>query len=142
MSLKPEDQKWLDDLPGNFKRDLYKGIAKAMLFTEAASKSSFGKLGNLKVDTGLLRRSIKSESSENTGRLSSNVIYAAIHELGGIIRPKNAAALRFKVGGAWRSAKKVIMPARPFLRPAFEENMDEISEIILGTILKGMKDEQ
>ena len=40
--------------------------------------------------------------------------YAAIHQFGGEIRPKNAAALRFQSGGRWWTVQKVTMPARPF----------------------------
>ena len=140
-TIAPEDLKWFKDLPGNFKKNMYIGVKEAILFAEAESKKSFGKPGNLKVDTGLLRRSIKGKSKNATGSLSTDVIYGPIHELGGVILPKKASALRFKVGGSWRSSKKVIMPRRPFLLPAFEDNMDEIAEIILKPIIRGMKDE-
>jgi len=142
ISIEPNDLKWLQDLPGNFKKDMYTGIRKAMLFAESEAKQSFGKAGNLNVRTGNLRRSIKGTSKKEKGRLVSTTVYSAIHELGGVIRPKRAKRLKFKVGGSWKSAAKVIMPARPFLRPAFENNMDEISEIILDSILKGMKEDE
>jgi phage gpG-like protein len=41
--------------------------------------------------------------------------YAAIHQFGGVIVPKNAKALRFKLpSGQWVTVKKVVIPPRPF----------------------------
>ena len=47
----------------------------------------------------------------NTVVVGTNKEYAAIHQFGGVIRPKAAKALN--VGG--RAVKKVTIPARPFL---------------------------
>jgi phage gpG-like protein len=47
--------------------------------------------------------------------ISNPMIYAAIHQLGGEIRPKNAKALKFFSGGRWWTVKKVTMPARPYM---------------------------
>jgi phage virion morphogenesis protein len=47
----------------------------------------------------------------HTAIIGTNVAYSAIHQFGGVIRPKTANALN--VGG--RLVKKVTIPARPFL---------------------------
>lgn len=47
--------------------------------------------------------------------IGTNVIYAAIHQFGGEIVPKNAKVLFFKIGGDEVVAQRVLMPARPFL---------------------------
>ena len=47
--------------------------------------------------------------------VSTDRIYAAIHQFGGVIRPKTARALRFQSGGQWWTVKSVTMPARPML---------------------------
>jgi phage gpG-like protein len=138
VSIDPNSMDWLDTLPGSVKKGLYDGVAEAMQLVEAESKSSFGKPGNLNVRTGNLRRSIKSESNDNTGKLSSTTEYTAIHELGGVIKPKVSSYLRFKIGGKWKTVKEVIMPARPFLLPAFEDNMDDISNLIINKIFGEM----
>jgi len=50
---------------------------------------------------------------------SQDVVYALIHELGGTIVPKKAAALAIpQPDGSVRFAKSVTIPARPYLRPA------------------------
>lgn len=48
------------------------------------------------------------------------LVYARIHELGGIIVAKNVQYLRFKTDdGRWHFKKQVVIPARPYMRPAF-----------------------
>lgn len=50
---------------------------------------------------------------------SRDVRYARIHELGGVIVPVRAKALKFKLpDGSFRVVESVRIPARPFLRPA------------------------
>ncbi|SDR07639.1 phage virion morphogenesis protein [Pseudovibrio sp. Tun.PSC04-5.I4] len=45
----------------------------------------------------------------------SPVVYAAIHQFGGTIKPKNGKALFFMMGGATVAASQVSIPARPYL---------------------------
>lgn len=68
---------------------------------------------------------------------TSGVIYAAIHEFGGVIEPKRAKYLSW-IGptGERVFAKRVRMPARPYLRPAFDENKEEIKGVIAAGIKK------
>lgn len=132
----PESQAWIDSLPDNVKQGLYAGIADAMSFVETKAKESFGKSGNLNVRTGNLRRSIVASSKGLEGSLESNTEYSAIHEFGGTIKPRKSKYLKFVIGGQWKSVKQVIMPARPFLMPAFEDNMDDISNIIINKIFE------
>ncbi len=49
---------------------------------------------------------------------SRDARYALIHELGGVIVPKRAKALVFEIGGQVVRVMKVVIPARPYLRPA------------------------
>lgn len=51
---------------------------------------------------------------------------AKIHEYGGIITPKRARFLQFKVGGEWKKVRRVTMPARPFLRTALLDNAERV----------------
>jgi phage virion morphogenesis protein len=77
--------------------------------------------GSILADTGRLRDSIVSAHTGDSATIGSNVVYAAIHQLGGttrahVIKPKNKKALAF--GG--RVVKSVNhpgskIPARPFL---------------------------
>lgn len=50
---------------------------------------------------------------------STDVRYALIHELGGVIVPVRAKALKIpQPDGSFRFVKSVKIPARPYLRPA------------------------
>jgi len=126
----------------NFKKSwrdgLVEGMRMAMFHAERKSKERMGTPGNLRVRTGNLRRSINSsvavEGRSVVGILGSYVIYARIHELGGVIRAKNGY-LKFKTDHGWRSAKQVVIPARPFLRPAITENLSRMSDIIAKSIM-------
>ena len=72
--------------------------------------------GTTLVDDGRLRDSITSRVQGREVQIGTNAIYAAIHQFGGVIRPKNARALRFRLAnGQLVIAQKVTIPARPFL---------------------------
>jgi len=91
------------------------------------------------IDTGNLRASVSAEP-EGTGAVTigpRNVIYAAIHEFGGVIRAVKAKALRFRTeDGAWHTVKAVTIPARPYARPALDEHMPEVEDAIAAAINK------
>lgn len=70
-------------------------------------------------DRGFLKQSIKAEPRAN--RVTIGVVgpaqkYAGVQHHGATIRPKNKKFLRFPVGGGrFVFAKKVVIPARPFV---------------------------
>ncbi len=76
--------------------------------------------------TGILEGSIKiAEFARDEGAGvagtwgSTDVRYALIHELGGVIVPVRAKALSIpQADGSVRFVKSVTIPARPYLRPA------------------------
>ena len=61
--------------------------------------------------------------------VGTNKIYGAIHQFGGIIQPRTADALVFRLGGRIIFAKKVTIPSRPWLGVS-ATNQNEIMEII------------
>lgn len=67
-----------------------------------------------------------------------SVIYAAIHEFGGVIKAKVAPYLVFQIDGKWIRTKSVIIPARPYLRPAVDEHLGDIKEAIEATLARSM----
>lgn len=78
---------------------------------------------------GHLRNSFTTSSSAKHAEVGTNDIRAAIHQHGGIIRPKNKDALYFNIGGHLIRVKKVVMPARPMVGLS-DENREEIPLII------------
>lgn len=66
-------------------------------------------------ESGRLRDSINSRAGPQEVRVGTNVIYAAPHQFGAVIKPKTASHLWFRIGGALIKAASVTLPARPFL---------------------------
>ena len=62
-------------------------------------------------------------------RVGTNVVYAAIHNYGGTIKPKKAKYLKFMVGGQWASKKEVTIPQRQFLGIG-DRQVDKINGVV------------
>lgn len=64
---------------------------------------------------------------------STDVRYALIHELGGVIVPVRAQALKIPMpDGSFRFVKSVTIPARPYLRPAADALYPQLAGNIRG----------
>ena len=119
-------KEYVEQMPNKLKESLIKGIEEAMLKAEEHAKKGFGSgkgapnspPGPLIARTGHLRRGIESGVNEGDyiGYLKNKVKYGEYHELG--------------TKG---------MPARPFLRPAIINNIDELNRIIKDNIIRGLK---
>ena len=101
---------------------------------------------SLKVRSGSLRSSIRADidAARLEGTVGTNIVYAKIHEYGGTtkphrIEPRNAKALRFATAMSIKTKKATRyafvqfvnhpgsrIPARPWLRPAYEGELDAI----------------
>jgi len=89
--------------------------------------------------TSTLMRSVDQELTEVSrdravDEIGTNLPYAAIHEFGGTIVPVNAQFLRFEIDGVVIFTKSVEIPARPYLRPAFDENIDAAMAEVVATL--------
>ncbi|WP_419832134.1 phage virion morphogenesis protein [Endozoicomonas atrinae] len=72
--------------------------------------------GQILSDTGRLRNSLSYKTGNDEVEVGTNVKYAAVHNFGATIRPKKAKMLAFPgKNGKTIFAKKVVIPARPFL---------------------------
>ena len=71
--------------------------------------------GQTLTDKAILRRSFTVRAYPDRAEIGTNVKYAAIHQLGGVISAKNRPYLRFKIGDRFVSKKSVTIPARPFM---------------------------
>lgn len=76
------------------------------------TKKGRGKLRGQSLD---LSRIIWQLAGEQSVEIGSSAIYARIHNEGGIIKPKNASALVFSMGGQTFKVKSVTIPKRQFL---------------------------
>lgn len=90
--------------------------------------------------TGNLLNSISTtlESSGNDSAKVSvgpTVIYGRIHELGGVIKPITAKMLHWvDEAGNHHQANAVTIPARPYLRPAVDENEGKIWDAVAANL--------
>jgi len=95
----------------DFEKELNKRISDFAFATHGIIVS------NTPVDTGRLRSSIVvQQDDEDNWVIGTNVEYAEQQEIGmapTVIRPKNAKALRFEIGGKVIFAKKVNHPGFP-----------------------------
>lgn len=68
------------------------------------------------IESRSLQRSIRIVATSSTSvEVGSDRVYAAIHQTGGTIVPKNGKALKFQYApGKWVTVKKVVIPARPY----------------------------
>jgi len=90
--------------------------------------------------TGNLRRSIASKISGQIAVIGTDVIYARIQELGGVILPKTKKYLRFmSKGRGWVTTKRVIIKpfaGKGYLTPALKENAGKILKIFADNVHK------
>lgn len=76
--------------------------------------------------TGALEASIGARPiGPATAVTETDLHYAWVHELGAVIRPVRAQALRFEVAGQVVFARKVVIPARPYFVPTFDQDTDK-----------------
>lgn len=79
---------------------------------------------------GHLGDSLTHVSSSKLAEWGTNRIYGRIHQLGGVIKPKNASNLRFRLAsGAFVSTKEVIMPQREFLGLSRNDELDMLDAL-------------
>lgn len=144
LNLKKGSIERLKRAPGDFRAVLIPAMWKCMYEAERTAKTehlSGPRPKVLNIRSGRLRASIKPKVRKSgdtvRGEIGTNVIYARIHEMGGVITPKKTKALKFNIPGVgWRTAKKVTIPARPFLRPAMTENLNRFRDIFAKSIVE------
>jgi phage gpG-like protein len=110
------------------------------LMVEAYAKINITNLNLIK--TGNLRASIHPSSPDvdpvrarGSISIGTNVVYAAIHEYGGFIRPIHAKMLIWTgKDGKTHAAHVVHMPAKPYLRPAVSEHITDLELTAAKTV--------
>lgn len=124
IQIDKDDMRWLDTSPKFIQEGIDRATPKIALFAEGKAKQDFTKSrsssGGLHVRTGHLRRSITGKARGNIASIGSDVVYSAIHELGGSIARGNSV---------------ITIPKRPYLEPAFTENEDKIEDILLKELI-------
>lgn len=84
---------------------------------------------------------VSSSDTSAEAAIGSGLVYALIHELGGLIKPVKAAMLHFfTYDGQEVFTKLVHMPPRPYLRPALDNSEDAISEAMGAVLEKNIRE--
>ena len=94
--------------------------------------------------TGRLWKSIQPEVAERLGRVigivGTDVKYAAIHEFGGIIRPRSESGrLAFRIGDDFVMTSQVEMPRRPFMSRAATERTPQIKRLLAKYVMQEVR---
>jgi phage virion morphogenesis protein len=71
--------------------------------------------GRILTASGMLHQSLHYVVSGRQVQVGSNLVYAAVHQFGATIKPKNAKALVFHLASGLVHAHSVSVPARPYL---------------------------
>ena len=128
-------------LEDNF--DAVRNAVTGAILMEAAKAGGNVVEGHAKINAGSGRPGLRIQSGHLVGSINvsegiisklrawadigTNVIYARIHELGGIIK------------GAFGNPDTIVhMPARPYLRPAMDENEDDIVKAVETEIWRNL----
>ncbi len=87
---------------------------------------------------GGLQGSITFDVAGRELAVGSNKIYAAVHQFGAVIKPRNGPHLVFRLAGALVKARQVTIPARPYLGigDADEETVLEVAEAFLARAMR------
>lgn len=85
--------------------------------------------GQTLTDKADLKNSITRRVTGKQVEIGTSKVYAAIHQLGGVIRARNAKSLFFTIGGRKVSVKSVTMPARPYLGISAADERELLAEV-------------
>ena len=122
---------------------IFEAVVDSCVLVERQAKTKHLAGQTLKAHTHRLQQSVKTmiRPTANTvsGRVGSPVVYAAIQEFGGIIKPKKAKYLVFNIGGRWIRAKQVKIPKSEWLLKSTQDVQGQIEtlfgrkvEIVIG----------
>lgn len=124
-----EEEQLLDEIGGLGERQTRRRIESEKTPPDGAPWAPNRDRTSLLIRSGNLRDSIAFEVGASSVRWGSSWEFAHIHQNGATIVPKSARALVFMSGGAQRFAKKVTIPARPFVGVS-AANMAEIDHLV------------
>lgn len=91
------------------------------------------------VDSGDLRNSIKVTVGLFEVEVSTDIVYAAIHEYGGVVTARSGPLLKFSIGGEFVQVPSVYIPARPYFRPGIEKGKPKLISVISELIAKSIE---
>lgn len=92
------------------------------------------------VKSGDLRGKLLIEANEQVAKVGSNLVYAAIHQFGGVIKAKKGKVLKFMTGGTTFFRPRVTIKANPYL--GISENDEQaLIETVNVYVEESLKDD-
>lgn len=84
------------------------------------------------VQSGQLRQQLSTEVRGHTIIVGSAMPYGGVHQFGATIIPRTKKSLAFRMGGKVVHARKVVIPARPFLGFGAEDRVAVVEQLHLA----------
>ncbi|MCF8033871.1 MAG: hypothetical protein K9K66_16940 [Desulfarculaceae bacterium] len=121
-----------------------KSLEQALELGLAASREAMGPGGTgPAVRSGRLLRSLGARVYQSgdtyIGELKADAPYAGVQEYGAVIQAKKAKYLKFRVQGQWVQVKRVVIPARPYLRPGRDAALTALPELLERNLAEAMQ---
>jgi len=89
------------------------------------------------IDTSNMVNNVRAKLDSTEGQMAE----ASVGPRGVKYKAKNKPFLVFQTkDGAWHSVKAVHIPARPYMRPAFDEHRDDINTVMARVIDRKLKE--
>jgi len=133
--------KALGDVPKQTRRSTERALTKSAHLVERNAKQNLTGGRPLNVRSNTLRSSVRTkvDKTKLEARVGTNVVYGPVHEFGATIRPKRKKWLHW-LGPAGEKifAKKVVVPKRPWLQPAFDQAQARIKKFFKDEISGGL----
>tara|TARA_Y100000034_G_scaffold109644_1_gene141110 strand:+ start:47 stop:502 length:456 start_codon:yes stop_codon:yes gene_type:complete len=120
-------------------RNIGRGLLRAGSVVAGRAKTIIyrGRPHHLIGDSGRLHQSIIVAATGGDVQVGSNLIYSRVHELGAVITPVRAKMLHFVTReGVEIFARRVVIPARPYLRPAVRDTEKQIVAAVVTEALR------
>ena len=168
-----EAAEWARRADGNLEAGVVDGLTRGALLVEAAAKRMIyaGHDDHRERKTGHLRQSLthRVDGPGLYAEVGTNVKYAAIHEFGGVIKPKGHPFLSIPIGARKGSPmqykdlhlattlkgqyvlvdeqgkvqyllrRQVVIPPRPYLQPALEQSEEKLSDAMTAAVWKAIE---
>lgn len=111
------------------------GHAKINIEKNFSDHSAGALAGSIVVET-------EGDDKSAEASIGPTVVYGRIQELGGTIKPVNAKELVWTDPdtGVVMRAKRVVLPARPYLRPALDEHHGEIKQAVEAVLINAIEE--
>ncbi|OPL13708.1 MAG: hypothetical protein AVO39_10240 [delta proteobacterium MLS_D] len=131
-----ELRKGVERIAKNTPGMVYSTVVQACTLIEIRAKTHHLAGVTLNPQTHRLQQSVKTSverkglfGNEIIGRVGSPVVYAAVHEFGGIIKPKKGKYLVFQIDGTWIRTTQVNIPKREWLSKSAKDNEAAIGRL-------------